>query len=160
MASTVLRIVGAVLALLIVALGIRFTMLARSSETPPATLGATDGKLSPCPARPNCVSSQATRSDQVVAPLELDLEPRAALELAVAVVESMPGAKVSTAERGYLHAEFRSRLFRFVDDLELVFDPELPGFHVRSASRTGYSDTGVNAKRVEELRRRLAASAP
>lgn len=71
-----------------------------------------------------------------------------------AVVDSMPRTTVVKVDDRYLHAEARSRVFRFVDDLEVLVNPagELV---VRSASRIGRSDFGVNAARVEELRQRL-----
>ena len=71
------------------------------------------------------------------------------------VVESMPRSTVVTVTDQYLHAEFRSRIFRFVDDLEILIAPNRE-LLVRSASRVGSGDMGVNASRVEELRRLLA----
>jgi uncharacterized protein (DUF1499 family) len=72
----------------------------------------------------------------------------------LAVVEST-GGTVEAATDIYLWATYRSRLFRFVDDLELRLDAEKGVVHVRSASRLGYSDFGVNRERVEMLRKRL-----
>jgi len=60
---------------------------------------------------------------------------------------------IITEEGSYLHAETRSFLFRFVDDVEFMMDTDSRVIHVRSASRTGYSDLGVNRRRVERLRR-------
>jgi uncharacterized protein (DUF1499 family) len=68
----------------------------------------------------------------------------------------MPGARIISDEDGYLHAEFRSRVFRFVDDVELLMDEAGHKIDVRSASRLGYSDLGVNRRRVEQLRARFA----
>ena len=70
----------------------------------------------------------------------------------------MRGSHIITASETYLHAEFRSLIFRFVDDLELLVDPVAGVIDVRSASRLGRSDFGVNRRRVEELRRRFLAS--
>jgi len=70
-------------------------------------------------------------------------------------IEGMPGARIVTVDGPYLHAEFTSPLFRFVDDLELLWNGERQVLDVRSASRVGNSDLGVNRKRVEVLRRRL-----
>ena len=67
----------------------------------------------------------------------------------------MPRARVVSTEEHYLHAEFRSLLFRFVDDLEMLWRAEDGVFDVRSASRVGTSDLGVNRRRVETLRRLL-----
>jgi uncharacterized protein (DUF1499 family) len=59
-----------------------------------------------------------------------------------------------------IHAEFRSRVFGFVDDVEFFFPAGQRVIHVRSASRTGYSDFGVNRKRIERMRRQLEAALP
>jgi uncharacterized protein (DUF1499 family) len=65
----------------------------------------------------------------------------------------MRGARVITETETYVHATFTSRVFRFVDDLEFYFVLDAPVIHVRSASRVGYSDLGVNRKRVEKIRK-------
>jgi uncharacterized protein (DUF1499 family) len=69
-----------------------------------------------------------------------------------AVIAEMTQTKIVTTERNYLHAEFRSALFRFVDDVEFLIDPESQLVHFRSASRAGHSDLGVNRRRMEEIR--------
>lgn len=142
-----LSLVGILLLLLIG----RFAYLSMTTQ-PPDTLGGASHRLAPCPATPNCVSSQAERASRRVDPLRLSGSAPEALATVVDAIQAMPGSRVITADDGYVHAEFRSRVFRFVDDLELVYDPEVPGFQVRSASRTGRSDLGVNRKRVEALR--------
>jgi len=76
----------------------------------------------------------------------------------VAAIHSMPRAKLVVAEDTFLHVEFKSALFSFVDDVEFLFDDEHKVIHVRSASRVGYYDFGVNRKRVEELRKRFMAA--
>jgi uncharacterized protein (DUF1499 family) len=140
---------------LFVLLLLRLVMLSLLSK-PPATIGLRDGHLAPCPRTPNCVSSQEKRPSFSISPLVIDQQGRTrAVERARQVIASIPGGRVVTIDDGYLHAEFTSRLFRFVDDLELLYDDELPGFHVRSASRVGRSDLGVNRRRVENLRRML-----
>jgi uncharacterized protein (DUF1499 family) len=68
----------------------------------------------------------------------------------------MKGARIAEEKAGYLRAEFRSSLFGFVDDLELLLDKAAKRIDVRSASRTGYFDFGVNRRRVEEIRKRFA----
>ena len=72
-------------------------------------------------------------------------------------VESMERATIIKAERDYLYAEYRTKLLRYVDDLELYYDEKQGVVHVRSASRLGRRDFGVNRKRVEGLRRLIAA---
>ena len=123
---------------------------------PPETLGVRDGALAGCPETPNCVHT-GLRHPEGTRPILLveDIAETALLESVHAVVEGMPGLVVVTRSGRYLHAEARSRLLRFVDDVELLLgdDRELV---VRSASRLGSSDFGVNARRVERLRSDLA----
>ena len=64
----------------------------------------------------------------------------------------LPRAKLVEEDEDYLHYEFTSLLLRFVDDVEFVFDDATRTIHFRSASRTGYSDLGVNRRRMEEIR--------
>src|SRR3954464_7121153 len=108
--------------------------------------------LKPCPKSPNCVSTQSPDAAHRMEPLPYgDLaEARARL---LAVLAAAPRAKVVTVEDGYVHAEFRSALFPFVDDVEFLFDEATQRLHFRSASRLGRSDFGVNRKRMEELGR-------
>lgn len=68
----------------------------------------------------------------------------------------MKGARIAEEKAGYLRAEYRSALFGFVDDVELLLDEAAKRIDVRSASRTGYFDFGVNRRRVEEIRDRFA----
>ena len=124
---------------------------------PPSTLGLADGRLAACPERPNCVSSEAQKPDQRVAPLPLGGDPREGWERLRAAVGTLPRTRIVTESTDYLHAESRSALFGFVDDLELRRDPDAGVAHVRSASRLGYSDMGVNRQRVESLRAAVTA---
>jgi uncharacterized protein (DUF1499 family) len=144
-----LSILAALAALVLLRLGL-LSFLAKA----PATLGATDGRLAPCPRRPNCVSSQASASDAThrIDPLATSGARDDAVSKALAALSSMPGGRVVTVDGGYVHAEFTSRIFRFVDDLELLWDTERGVFDVRSASRVGTSDLGVNRRRVEAFR--------
>ena len=74
------------------------------------------------------------------------------------VVTTAPGARVVRASPEYLYAEFRSRVMRFVDDVEFALDAARGVIHVRSASRVGVRDFGVNRARVEALRTALTAA--
>lgn len=143
-----LIVVAALVALFLVSLAVRSAMTKR-----PSRLSGELAELAPCRSWPNCVSSQATRDSQRVEPLPLAGSPAEALDRARAALESMPRTRVVTAGGRYLHAECTSLLFRFVDDVELLADPEAGVLHVRSASRTGRSDLGVNRRRVERLRK-------
>jgi len=119
-----------------------------------------DGRLRPCPDKPNCVSSQSPHRSHRVDPIPFQGDPGEAMATVRAAVESMPGARVVTATDAWLHAEFTSRVFRFVDDLEALLDPDEGVIHVRSASRVGYSDLGANRRRVEALRAAFAKAPP
>jgi uncharacterized protein (DUF1499 family) len=123
----------------------------------PENLGVQDGRLASCGRRLNCVSSQADRGDaqRYVAPIQVTGAAAEAIAAARRAVESMQRARVVRAEGNYLHAEFRSRLMGYVDDLELTYDAQAGVLHVRSASRLGRRDYGVNRARVAALRARL-----
>jgi len=128
-----------------------------SGDRPLANPGLTDRRLAPCPTSPNCVSSQASDENQRVEPLLYSGDPAQAQSRLLAVLKGMERVQIQSANVGYVHAEFRSALFGFVDDVEFRFDP--PGvIQMRSASRIGYSDFGVNRKRVEAIRTRFAVS--
>ena len=120
----------------------------------PASLGVKDGRLARCRPTPNCVSSHADPGDaeHYVAPIAFRGPPLAAMAAARKAVESLPGATVVRHEENYLYAEFRSRWMRFVDDVEFTHDAAASALHVRSASRLGRRDFGVNRGRVERLR--------
>lgn len=110
-------------------------------------------RFAPCPASPNCVSSYADDELHGIDPLPLPPEePMSVLE---EVIRSFPRTEIVVVDGDYLHATFTSRIFRFVDDVELRIDREAGVVHVRSASRVGQGDLGVNRARVEEIRSRL-----
>ena len=99
-----------------------------------------------------CDDTQFGDAGHHVEPIRFTGPPAVTFERLRSTLQSMPGARVITADDGYLHAEFTSRLFRFVDDVECLVDPAGQVIHVRSASRVGHSDFGVNRRRVEALR--------
>lgn len=125
------------------------------SGSRPTNLGLNKGNLTPCPDSPNCVSSQSQDKHHYVAPLSYEGELANAKEKLLSVLTSMKRVNIVTNEATYIHAEFTSALFRFVDDVEFFCDDATKTIHVRSASRVGYSDLGVNRKRVEEIRTRF-----
>jgi len=126
----------------------------------PANLGTHDGKLAPCPSSPNCVSSQSPDDAHRIAPLTYSGRAADAMKKLTAIIQTFPRTSVITVSDSYLHAEFTSAIFRFVDDMEFLVDDTVKVIHVRSASRMGYSDLGVNRKRVEEIRRLWNAPVP
>lgn len=123
----------------------------------PAGTGAPGGRFAPPPRTPNCVSSQCDPADagHYIAPLAFGASPGEAWNRLVVTVKAMERVNVVAERPGYLHAECSSRLLGFVDDLECLLDAPSGVIHVRSASRLGSSDFGVNRKRVEALRARF-----
>ena len=124
--------------------------------TAPADLGVRDGRLAPCPATPNCVSSRSADDSQRVAPFPLRGPPLSSMAKLARIVAAQPGAAIVTQRDDYLHATFATPLMGFVDDVEFVVDAPRGVIDVRSASRLGYGDLGVNRKRVEALRAAFA----
>lgn len=121
-------------------------------KSPP---GLTEGRLSPCPETPNCVCSEDPKPAAHIEPLQVDGDLDEAWTRARQAVQASGGTIVQ--EQGdYLAATYTSLLFRFVDDLEMRLDRQAKQIHLRSASRVGHSDLGVNRKRVERLRRLFA----
>ena len=123
----------------------------------PDNLGVKEGRLASCGRRLNCVSSQADPGDaqRYVAPIPFKGSAVDALAAARRAVESLQRATVVRHEGNYLHAEFRSRLMGYVDDVEFTYDDKAGVLHLRSASRLGRRDFEVNRKRVEALRARI-----
>ena len=155
-----MKTISIILLLLIVGFLILFFVLglvSRSGE--PA--GLVEGRLSKCPDKPNCVSSeQKSDIDHYIEPMTMpsDQAPEI-LTVLKATIHDMGGV-VQVEGGNYLAATFSSSFFRFVDDLEIRIDPDARLIHVRSASRVGHSDMGVNRKRVELLRKLYSESAP
>ncbi|WP_264758939.1 DUF1499 domain-containing protein [Pseudomonas oryzagri] len=131
--------------------------LAACSGPTPTHLGVHDGRLAPCPDSPNCVCSQASDARHAIAPLPLAGSPEASRVRLLEILASEPRVRVVEQQERYLRAEFTSFVFRFVDDVEFLIGERQ--IDVRSASRLGHSDFGVNRKRIEHLRRRMSAGA-
>ena len=122
----------------------------------PNNLGVKSGKLAPCPNSPNCVSSQSSDVDHSIAALTYSSTPEQAIANLKSVIQSLPRTKIITESKDYLYAEFKSALMGFVDDVEFYLDRKANVIQVRSASRLGQSDLGVNRKRIETIRAKLA----
>jgi uncharacterized protein (DUF1499 family) len=112
--------------------------------------------LKPCPNKPNCVSSLASNKGNAVEPLHYSGDWLAVKKALLDLIEQTPRAAVVDNDNEYVHAIFKSRIFGFVDDVEFLFDDAHKIIHIRSSARLGYYDFGVNRKRVEMLRSRLA----
>ena len=110
--------------------------------------------MEPCPDSPNCVSSVSDDPDKYMAPLPCEGGGAKAIQTILSIIKSMPRSRIVIEGGDYIHAEFRSRIFRFVDDVEFLFDEKEKVIHFRSASRIGYSDFGVNRRRMQKISER------
>jgi uncharacterized protein (DUF1499 family) len=121
----------------------------------PDSLGINAGQFAPCPNSPNCVSSQSSDPDHRVEPLIYSSSPEMAFQYLKTAIQSLERTKIVTETENYLHVEFKSALMGFVDDVEFYLNKDKNVIEVRSASRLGQSDLGVNRKRVESIRTML-----
>ena len=121
----------------------------------PTDIGPRDGRLIDCPDSPNCVSSFASDEEHGIAPFEIEGSFEVAWAALVDVVGKMPRMETVTSTPGYLHAVQTSALMRYRDDLEFLANGAAGRIDVRSASRVGYGDMGVNRDRVESIRSAL-----
>lgn len=122
----------------------------------PKRIGVKNGQFARCPMRPNCVSSQCDRPSQYIDPIRVgDIDNPLGRVKAIAL--SIAKSKIITETDDYLHVEFRSRIFSFVDDAEFFLDRKKGVIHMRSAARVGYSDMGVNRKRLELIKREFTS---
>ena len=136
----------------ILLIGVRWV---NSRSQPQHDLGIINGRLADCSDDSNCVSTRAVGPEHQIDPLPLtQLADEAQLQLE-AIIRSMPHSRIVSSRKGYVHAEFSSLLFGFVDDVELAIDEKEHVVHFRSASRTGRSDLGVNRKRMEKIRQKF-----
>ncbi len=113
--------------------------------------------LKPCPASPNCVNSDATGAVHGIKPLQPTGDLNTAWQALVSYLEQQPGARIIVSNATYIATEFRTRVLRFVDDVEFEQRPDDGVIAMRSASRVGFSDLGTNRRRLEKLRAELAA---
>ena len=109
-------------------------------------------KLLPCPASPNCVSTLTEDEAHTISPIAYSGSMEQTKQRLLDVLNSLPRINILANDMNYLQVTQTSLIFRFVDDVEFVFDDEQKLVHFRSASRTGYSDFGVNRKRMEKIR--------
>jgi uncharacterized protein (DUF1499 family) len=126
--------------------------LVERSSPMPDNLGVTNGRLAPCPNSPNCVSSQATDDGHSIAPLAYEGETAVAYDKILSILQADPQFTLISNTPTYLHAEARTAVWHFIDDVEFYFDEADSLIHFRSASRLGYGDAGANRQRLEEIR--------
>jgi uncharacterized protein (DUF1499 family) len=150
-----LRITLSVIAILTVAVLVRFAMLGHGSKSGQAP-GLLSGALAPCPDKPNCVCSEfGEAAAHYIAPLDYaGAPPEQAWGDILQIIKEL-GGEVVVANDEYIAATFSSSVFGFIDDLECRLEPSQKRLQIRSASRVGHSDLGVNRRRVETLTRQF-----
>ncbi len=114
-------------------------------------LGITKGKLAPCPDSPNCVSTQSEEKRHAMEPLPYLQTREASRERILSILRNMKRMEIVKLTGSYVHAEFRTALWGFVDDVEFFLDDTARVVHFRSASRVGYYDFGLNRRRMKEI---------
>ncbi|MEH1939693.1 MAG: DUF1499 domain-containing protein [Nostoc sp.] len=127
-------------------------MLPAATWAASSGLGVDNGHLTACPASDNCVVSQNADAKHAVEPITYHLDRDAARETLLKVLTVVPRTEVIEQTPNYIHALSKSRIFKFVDDVEFYFPSDESVIHLRSASRVGESDLGVNRRRVEQIR--------
>ena len=125
-----------------------------NNSNPTVEAAAGNDRLAPCPNTPNCVSSIDPLDEHYIAPLGYTGSKDDAYRKLVALIASYRGTRLVATQDNYLRAEFRSAILRFVDDVEFLFSADQGLIDVRSASRVGYSDFGMNRRRIEEIRKK------
>jgi len=149
----ILRIILIAIAILTAVVLARFAVLGHGSKSGQAP-GVVSGTLVPCPDKPNCVSSEfGEAAAHAIAPLDYSGAPaeRAWGDI-LQIIEEL-GGEVAVANDEYIAATFASSIFGFIDDVECRLDASQDRIQIRSASRVGHSDLGVNRKRMATLTR-------
>ncbi|MGB7443351.1 MAG: DUF1499 domain-containing protein [Coleofasciculaceae cyanobacterium] len=161
--STLKLVLVAFISIVLVAISLIGATLAFSGESTmfagnrPTTIGVqSSGELAPCPGTPNCVNSKAQNAEHAIEPLSYNSNPEQAMANLKTVIENMEKTTIIASTNIYLYAEFKSKLIGFVDDVEFLLDEKDQVIQVRSASRLGKSDLGVNRKRIEAIRSELS----
>lgn len=137
---------GTLIALILIFAFPAFSMAVSSN------LGIANGSLSPCPTSPNCAVSQNADEAHYIEPLVYKIDSDKAREALLKVLGVVPRTEIVEQTPNYIRAESKSRIFKFVDDVEFYFPANERVIHVRSASRVGDSDLGVNRRRIEQIR--------
>lgn len=121
-------------------------------------LGANSGQLMPCPDKQNCVSSQTINKIHFIQPMHFSGTPQEAQVRLLQVLQALKQTKIIAAQENYIRVEFTSKVLRFIDDAEFYFLSIESGktiINLRSASRIGHSDFGVNRERIEQIRNKF-----
>ncbi len=120
--------------------------------TRPTNLGVESGKLTPCPSSPNCVSSQSEDAAHYINPIDYESSDAEAFDKLTQIITSQPQTQIIKVQDNYIEAEFTTHWMGFVDDVEFYLDSDTKQIEVRSASRLGEGDLGVNRQRIETIR--------
>lgn len=118
----------------------------------PNSLGITDGQLHPCPSTPNCVNSQSTDGEHSIQPLTYEGNSQEAIARLKDIINQQERTDIISEADNYLYAQFTSHWMGFIDDVEFYVNENKGVIDVRSASRLGESDLGVNRERIETIR--------
>ena len=137
----------------LVLLGLGLSIMMNASRTGSAN------EIAPCPTSPNCVSSLESDESHRIEPFRFTGSAEEAWESLKEVLGAVPRTTVVEQSDTFIHLEARSRIFRFVDDVDFLLDARESVIHVRSASRVGHGDLGVNRSRVEKIRSALRTKA-
>lgn len=145
-----MKITLSIILLIVLLLCAYFVFLSVTDEVPEARL--VNGQLRPCPDTPNCVSSE-TNGEKYIEPIAAT-SGTSLDDLWENVIDAIKqqGGQIESQDENYVWATFQSKLFRFTDDVEIRLDDDKGVVQIRSGSRSGKSDLGVNRKRVEAIR--------
>ncbi|GAB4228093.1 MAG: DUF1499 domain-containing protein [Chlamydiales bacterium] len=118
------------------------------------SLGLKGEPLQPCQsAIKNCASTLGKDKEDLLTPLPIYKDTQTSLEILSSIIESLPRARIIKKDLNYIHAEIRSKVFRFTDDLEVYVNEKRGTIDLKSASRIGYYDFGVNKHRIKHVRK-------
>ena len=147
-----MKIVLIIVTVLALAILIGLFVLGLMSQSGEAN-GLVAGKLTKCPDKPNCICTEFDADvAHYAAPVVFSQTPTSEVVLRLKSIVQQMGGNIQIEDSNYLAATFTSSVFRFVDDLEIRIDADLKTIHLRSASRVGHSDRGVNRKRIEQFK--------
>jgi uncharacterized protein (DUF1499 family) len=117
----------------------------------PKRVGIIDGKFRTCPKSPKCVSTQSTDEKHKMKPIEYEGTLEDARSKIIGIINSLKRSKIITETNNYIHSEFRTKFWHFIDDVEFYFNDTDKIIHFRSSARFGYYDWGVNKKRMQYI---------
>lgn len=125
-------------------------MVVKNNLTP-KNLGVTNGKLALMPNKPNAVSSQTEEKDKKIEALEFKENLMESKQQVIKAIDNYGNGKIIKNEKNYLYIVFTTGMMKYHDDVEFYFDESKKLIQIRSASRIGYSDMGLNRERYNKL---------